>query len=322
MEPKLILIEGLPGSGKSTFARFLSIQFERNGFRSFLFHESTFNHPIIGSNLNEDAFLWQEGYINNWVSFLNRPYEANSVIIMESALMQNPIIELLHKDAERSHMISLIGDVSRMIKGRYSQSSLIFFEQSDANDAINHMIESRGGTELLTRKYEQYQNEKYYVNRNRLGPELHIQFLMEYAHIASSAVRKVNIETLTINNTAHEWSKYERQLVDYYGLQNVPDPIVSLDELSRYVGEYYNKMLNLTIAIELQEGSLYIFGNRKLRTRRGKVFYLDDISVQITFFEEEGKCHRLLIDEQDIFVNRNEEGTFFENKSFICEKSG
>ena len=143
---------------------------------------------------------------------------------------------------------------------------------------------------------------------------------MEYAHIASSAVSKVSIESLTINNTAHEWSKYERQLVDYYGLQHISDPIVSLDELSRYAGEYYNKKLNLTIAIELQEGALYIFGNRKLRTKGEKVFYLDDISVRITFFEEEGKCHRLLVDEQDIFVNRDEEGTFFENKSFLYER--
>jgi thymidylate kinase len=34
MKKQLILIEGIPGSGKSTFARFLSNQMERNGNRS------------------------------------------------------------------------------------------------------------------------------------------------------------------------------------------------------------------------------------------------------------------------------------------------
>lgn len=43
----LVIVEGIPGSGKSTTARFISLQAERNGIETKLFHESAFQHPIF-----------------------------------------------------------------------------------------------------------------------------------------------------------------------------------------------------------------------------------------------------------------------------------
>jgi thymidylate kinase len=59
---KIILLEGIPGSGKSTNARFLSIQLERNGHKSILFLETTADHPIFLKNEiidpNEDGVIF------------------------------------------------------------------------------------------------------------------------------------------------------------------------------------------------------------------------------------------------------------------------
>ena len=47
MKKELVLIEGIPGSGKSTCARFLANQFERNGYKCSLFLETTYEHKFL-----------------------------------------------------------------------------------------------------------------------------------------------------------------------------------------------------------------------------------------------------------------------------------
>ncbi|PTX59985.1 thymidylate kinase [Melghirimyces profundicolus] len=47
MSKKLILLEGIPGSGKSTFTRFIAVQLERNGYKTKLYHETTGDHPLF-----------------------------------------------------------------------------------------------------------------------------------------------------------------------------------------------------------------------------------------------------------------------------------
>lgn len=70
---KLIFVEGIPGSGKSTFARFLANQFERNGYTCDLFFETTYNHPVILSESCDDYMKDNHLYI-----FGNKKLKAKS----------------------------------------------------------------------------------------------------------------------------------------------------------------------------------------------------------------------------------------------------
>ncbi|WHX50948.1 hypothetical protein QNH46_10025 [Paenibacillus woosongensis] len=86
----LIIVEGIPGSGKSTTARFISLQTERNGMKTKLFHESAFQHPIFLDCEITDPTDWRNIYLANLDRFLDALPEDNSVIVMESVLFQNP----------------------------------------------------------------------------------------------------------------------------------------------------------------------------------------------------------------------------------------
>lgn len=56
---KLILFEGIPGSGKSTTARFISIQLDKKGFRNTFIHELAKDHPI---NFFYEMYLNKDEY--------------------------------------------------------------------------------------------------------------------------------------------------------------------------------------------------------------------------------------------------------------------
>ena len=58
IDTRLILLEGLPSTGKTTNAQFLQIQLERNGYKTKWIHEVTRPHPT--SFFNEAGFTYLE----------------------------------------------------------------------------------------------------------------------------------------------------------------------------------------------------------------------------------------------------------------------
>ena len=58
---KLILIDGIPCTGKSTTAHFIARQLEKNGIKTKLFHETDTEHPLCVS-LKEKVEGGQDPY--------------------------------------------------------------------------------------------------------------------------------------------------------------------------------------------------------------------------------------------------------------------
>ncbi len=312
---KLIFIEGIPGSGKSTSARFLANQFERNGYTCNLFLETTFNHPIIYSGSFDDYKTFIESYLERWNKFLLDPWDSD-VIVMESALFQSPIVHLLHEDVDCNIIQSLIVNVSMLL--REVDCKLIYLYQDDAAAAIQEMIDIRGKDEFLLRKYNEYKHEKYFVNRIEQGPESHITFFLDYAALANKIVKEVSINTLRIENSKRSYSLYEQQMMNEFDLRYIPDPHLDLSILKNYSGTYHNQELNFNLNVELVGEHLIIFGNKKLKPKSDSQFYLDDMSVVANFIKDGNEITRVVITEKDLYANRNENGTAFER---IIEES-
>jgi len=309
---KLVFVEGIPGSGKSTFARFLANQFERNGYTCNLFLETTYNHPIIFSESFDDYNIFIESYLERWNKFLLNEFESE-ITVMESALFQNPIVHLLHKDVDRDVIQSLIVDVSKLFKEMGCK--LIYFYQDDATAAIQKMIDIRGKEDFLLRKHNEFKHEKYFLNRIEQGPDSHITFFLDYAELANEIVKEVAIETLLIENSKRNYSEYEMQLINEFNLRYIPDPSLDISILRSYSGTYYNRDLNFNLKIELIDEHLLIFGNRRLKPKSNSQFYLDDMSVTVNFISEGNKIRHVVITEKDLYANKNDNGTTFERIS-------
>ncbi|SDE66082.1 hypothetical protein SAMN04488542_101303 [Fontibacillus panacisegetis] len=309
---KLILIEGIPGSGKSTFARFLSNQFERNGFNTRIYLETTFDHPIIESTGYEDYSLFMDSYYERWSKFLD-DLPDEEVVVMESAFFQSPIVHLLHKDADRELIRSLIIKVSSLLSEEYC--SLIYFYHKDAPLAINKMIKARGGREYLEQKHNEYKNEPYFRNRQEQGSDSHISFFLEYSVLTNEIVSEVAIPTEIIENSTAEYQLYQKQALEKFNLTFFPDPVLNSSILKKYSGLYHNKDMDLKVSVELIDDFLWIFGNKRMKSKSKDQFYLDDMSVLVNFIEDSTNVTGLLITEKDLYANRNDNGTMFDRIS-------
>jgi hypothetical protein len=72
-EPKLILVEGIPGSGKTTAARFVSDWLEKHGKQPALFLEGDWNHPADYESvacLDETEYTELQARFPEFVTFL------------------------------------------------------------------------------------------------------------------------------------------------------------------------------------------------------------------------------------------------------------
>lgn len=309
---RLIFVEGIPGSGKSTCARFLANQFERNGHTCELYLETTYLHPVIYAEGFNDYRSFIDSYLEKWSKFMSCEGDSE-IIVMESALIQNPMIHLLHKDVDRSLIYDLIVKVSNLFNE--TDCKLVYLYQEDAAAAIERMIQLRGREDFLIRKHNEFKHEPYFVNREQLGVEAHISFFLEYAGLANQIVPDLRIETLCIENSKRDYSSYEEQLLQTFNLKLVPDPILDEAILKSYSGTYHNQELGLILHVEFIDGHLFIFENKQLKPKSTNQFYLDDMSVTVSFYVDAHETYRIVITEKDLYGNRSDEGTAFKRVS-------
>ncbi|TCM96589.1 thymidylate kinase [Paenibacillus sp. BK033] len=307
---KLIIVEGIPGSGKSSTARFLAMQSERNGNTTQLFHETTYQHPILIEDTISTPTAWMKQYLLNWDRFLEEQRDKKTTLVMESVLFQAPILHLLHMDLDKEAIIRFIENICARFTDL--EFHLVYLYQDDPMIGINRMINTRGGMKRLNEKFEEFKHEPYYVNRGLTNPESHLDFLSEYAQIAKTANSRCSSWSLSIENTNWDWRSYYHTIVDHFGWSFIPDPIVPYSELVNYVGVYHNEELNLHINVELKDGQLFGFGDRQLKPNDLRTFYLDYVSMKIQFnWGPSGQCCGMIVKEKDLFGNRRDEGTKF-----------
>jgi len=306
----LIIVEGIPGSGKSTTARFIALQSERNGFKTKLYHESTFEHPIIMQNSISNYTNWMDDYVSNWDKFLEDHTGDETTFVLESVLFQTPILYLLHKDIDRDEIVQFIEKIYSRLSDMNCR--LIFLFQNNPWVGINRMMEARGGKNWLNHTYEKYKHEPYYINRDQGNAEVHLEFLNEYAQIAHTAYIRSEINTIAIDNTEWDWTEYHSRLHDYLRWTYYPDQIIPISELKKYSGLYHSDEINLNLIIEIKDNELIIFGDQRLKPKEQYKFYLDSISIVVSFMPSpSGKFDQLLIEEKDLVGNHKEEGTRF-----------
>ena len=116
---RLILIEGFPGSGKSTTAQWLSRQWQVAGRACRWFYEQQPNHPVVGIPTGAVYETWQEYFAyrrERWSVFAADVEAGNVLSIMESALLQYPIFVMLRRGVAADTIVAFLLSVADIIR--------------------------------------------------------------------------------------------------------------------------------------------------------------------------------------------------------------
>src|SRR2546425_11635423 len=112
---KLILVEGFPGSGKSTTAQWLARQWQLAGRTCRWFYEQQPHHPVVDIPAGADYKTWEEYFAyrrERWMAFTAETARGDALIVMESALFQYPVFFTLRRGVAPEVIVAFLRSVA------------------------------------------------------------------------------------------------------------------------------------------------------------------------------------------------------------------
>ena len=253
MGSRLIFIDGISGSGKTSTGQFLYRQFLLNSLDVSFLHEFHIPHPIHEWNLT-DPKEWIDVTLAHWRTFVDNMLASDKIVIMDSTLFQGTMGVLLELDVDRDTILNYALQVPDIIKPLHP--ALIYFHQTDYREALLKIYHER--EERIRIKKDNYvQTIKYGQNRQLHGHEGYMHFVEELRDISNELVSKYDISKISIENSAGDWEDYHRQILQFLSLPFVEDHV----PLSDYAGKYRDTQSGRECRISLNsDGELKITG--------------------------------------------------------------
>jgi len=298
IKTKLILVDGITGSGKSTMAHFIARQMEKNGVKVKWYYEVEKDHPLVEiekikeeSDEDHSKRVLTE-YPQKWVDFVNKIKDDEFVYIFESYLFQD-VLMFPH----------FMNDVDRSVIKKYSHKILesarclnpvlIHFYQKDVDRSLRLNWERRG--EKWTKGFIKADEKTLFCkNRGLKDKSGVIQLWQEFSDFTVGLFKEYNYRKIQIENSTHDWLSYRKQVLDFLGLKLFEEKLFD-SSFRNYCGHYLGK--GIVIKIHEKDDRLCIdtfWPNLKLIPISENEFEIEGFPTVIKFHKCEDTCKKLL----------------------------
>lgn len=295
---KLILIDGITGSGKSTTAQFLAKQLNENDIKVKWYHEDEYNHPL-GYEEDVEVFLSQEEsekFMTTipklWQQFVDHASENNEVHIIESHLLQDTVRILFQNNLKEERIFNFVDEIEDIIKPL--NPVLLYFHQEDAGHSIRK-IWNRRGDEWKKWFVESDIQTPYVKSCGITGEAGVIKLWSDYQWFTNQLFDRYGFDKISIENSAGEWDDYYQRISSFLDIK-IADTSRKLDVEERICGIYKETDGDLECTIKLLNGSLVcdlIWPDIRIlpidKNIRNK-FYLESFPVFMEFVEDTNGC--------------------------------
>ncbi len=306
IEAKLILIDGITGSGKSSTAQFLADQMQRNGIEVSWHHEDEKDHPIkfdeelevFESQTQLERFLDMMPRL--WQDFAQETMESESVQILESSFFQDSVRLLFQSNVDKQRIIDFVCAIEKVIAPL--DPVLIYFHQIEAEASIRRIWKRRGPQ--WKQWFIDLDMQTPYVKRSGLTGEAGVIGLWaDYQTLTNQLVERFPHKRLSIENTAGDWPECRRRILDFLALDFVdPSKVRGEEAWEIYCGHYREDDGEISCEIKHTEKGLVcdlIWPDIRVLPDHSKgkhCFYLESFPVYLEFgVKENGRVHTLLL---------------------------
>ena len=238
MDTRLILVDGCPGSGKSSTSQFLWRQLQQAGHTCRWYHEEERPHPVAPNKgiSNSKGFReYGRSTLVGWRDFARRARRSKEVSIIESHFFQDTVGPLLHANVKSTRTVELVQGIAESCAPL--QPVLLYLHQPDYAATMRRMLDERGSR--VEELYIRDSTASAYAKRRGLeGFDGLVQGWVAARAIMEQLLEGLDLPTLSIDNTAGDWDSYNRQIGDFLTITLEAAPAVSKEELMAYAGTY------------------------------------------------------------------------------------
>lgn len=239
---KLIFVDGMSGSGKSTTAHYIARQIEKNGHKVRWFYEDEDDHPLAEMEQNKDesdadfAQRILKDYPQKWIDFVNKVKDDDCIYILESFLFQNiisnPVANNIDKQTIKEHVHKLcsIAAVACL------NPVVIHFYQEDIEAAVcaNWL---RRGDRWKNKSIDADEKTLFCTSRNLIEEAGVLHLWKEKAEISSELFEELTFRKIQLENSKHDWQSYRKQIMNFLELQMFEEFLFD-NSFERFCGNY------------------------------------------------------------------------------------
>ncbi len=299
----LVLVEGIPGSGKSSTAHALQIAFERRGIPVRWWYEEEQDHPVycfhdLASLRQVVADLTAGRHeqviaaaLAQWEQFAAGLAAAKSVTILDGCFFGYLTWSLFPLDLPEERILTYLARVEQVLQS--TDPKLIYLRKSDLAAAFQEVAAARGEQQVdaYIRKATQ---STYGQRRGMTGFDGLVRFWTNYQSLLDRAFEHCSFAKLAVDVVDDNWPAVYRRINDFVALPPEPDLVPALNQFDGFVGRYVQESANGALCeIRLQNGQLFVHGlpglwpRVRLVAKTQGLFYLDALPFEIHFEADE-----------------------------------
>jgi hypothetical protein len=265
--PRLvILLEGLPGSGKSTTGQRLQQQLPSARWVSemqpehpvYVFHDRASLNALLAdlaAGRHDDVI---ERALAKWRSFAEETAASGQLQILDSCLFGYLTWTLYpHFDVPPAVVHAYVDQVAEILRPLGPQ--LIYLHQRDVGAALARIRPARGGRML--EGYENRAVESPFGKRHGLsGFDGLVVYWQAWRELADAAFERLRLAKLAVDTTEGDWPAYDRAIGAFLGLPPLATiPRLPAAELQPLAGTYVDPTDGLTCRIAVENGTLVAY---------------------------------------------------------------
>jgi thymidylate kinase len=280
---KLIVVEGLTGSGKSIMAHFIARQLQYNGIPASWVHEGDEPHPIlIDVKSGIEAYMAEAQA--RWAAYVDRVGSSDEVKVVEGCYFNNGIESLLAHNVDRPRTLEYADELQALIEPL--NPTLVYLVQGDVASALERSFKDRG-TGFKDYVIQFATGLPLAKRRGWQGYEGMVMYWREFVTLTDELFDRHRIRKIKVDNSAGNWDDCNQQVLDCLAIPLIPELRVSPSDAARLVGLYKDRRTGREFTVQYEDGGLTInvfLGVRtKLVPRADKEFLTEGWHFDISF---------------------------------------
>ena len=256
--PALVLVEGMPGSGKSTTAQWFAGEFERQGRPARWVYEQEVPHPVVGPS-PVALRTWKEvlgRHLAGWSRFAAAVRAGETTVVVDSAFLQTSVAVTLRRNLNGEIIRTFVARIADII--RPLDPALVHFRQPDPETAFRTICDKRGMAWTL-QHISAFDGSAWARTRGASGMDGVLAYWSEHATLCNAVAAGAGLRTLTVGPEAGDWPSRRRHIAAFLSLTDPPSAGGAVPDLARFVGSYRGER-GRQVRLSIHDGVLAVDG--------------------------------------------------------------